>query len=196
MKKGKLFIGLVTGLAAMVTLSGCDTTEAAAEIAKIKEKLIPSWTSLVVQFGALVILIFIVIFCAYKPVKKMVKKRQDYIENNIRDSEVSKAVALKAEKQSSEIVLESKKQAAQIIEEAQNAAKKDRENLLNEARLEVTKMKSDAEMDIERSKQEALDEIHAEMVDVALAASSEILKREVNKKDNARLTEEFIENLD
>ena len=195
MKKGKLFIGLVTSLAAMVTLTGCDTTEAAAEIAKIKDKLIPSWTSLVVQFGALVILIFIVIFVAYKPVKKMVKKRQDYIENNIRDSEKSKAVALQAEKQSSEIVLESKKQAAQIIEEAQIAAKKDREELLNEARLEVTKMKFDAENDIERSKQEALDEIHAEMVDVALAASSEILKREVSDKDNARLAEEFIENL-
>lgn len=195
MKKGKLFIGLVTGLAAMFTLSGCDTTEVSAEIAKIKDKLIPSWTSLVVQFGALVILIFIVMFCAYKPVKKMVKKRQDYIENNIRESEKSKAVAAQAEKQSSEIVLESKKQAAQIIEEAQVAAKKDRDEILKEARLEVTKMKSDAENDIERSKQEALDDIHAEMVDVALAASSEILKREVNEKDNARLAEEFIENL-
>lgn len=196
MKKGKLFIGLVTCLSALTTLGGCSTEDAAAEIAKIKDKLIPSWTSLVVQFGALVILIFIVIFCAYKPVKKMVKKRQDYIENNIRDSEKSKAVAAQAEKQSSEIVLESKKQAALIIEEAQKTAKNDREALLDEAKKEVTKMKSDAEIDIERSKQEALDEIHKEMVDVALAASSEILKREVNDKDNARLAEEFIENLE
>lgn len=161
----------------------------------IKDLLIPSWVSLVVQIGALAVLIMIVMFCAYKPVKKMLQKRQDYIESNIRAAEESKAAALQREQQSSEIILDSKKKAALIIEEAQKTAKDDKEVILAEARKEVAKMKSDAEMDIERSKQEALDDIHHEMVDVALAASSEILKREVSEKDNARLAEEFIENL-
>ena len=56
-------------------------------------------------------------------------------------------------------------------------------------------MKKVAEQDIERSKQEALDDIHKEMVEVALLTSSEILKREVNDEDNARLAEEFINRL-
>ena len=56
-------------------------------------------------------------------------------------------------------------------------------------------MKKMAEEDIQKSRQEALDDIHKEIVEVALLTSSEILKREVNTKDNARLAEEFIEKL-
>ena len=180
----------------LVVLTSTSSAGAPIDEKDFLDKLIPNWTSFVAQILALLVVIVLVLLIGYKPVKKMMKKRQDYIENNIRDSEKSKAVAAQAEKQSSEIVLESKKQAALIIEEAQKTAKNDREALLDEAKKEVTKMKSDAEIDIERSKQEALDEIHKEMVDVALAASSEILKREVNDKDNARLAEEFIENLE
>ena len=195
MKKGKLFTKIALFSACLFTLTGCDTSKISEEISSIKDKLIPNWVSLVVQITALAILILIVVFCAYKPVKKMLKKRADYIENNIRESEESKAIALKREKQSSEIILDSKKQAASIIEEAQISASKEKEVMIAEAKEEIRKMKSDAEKDIELSKQEALDDIHSEMVNVALAASSEILKREVNDKDNARLAEEFIDNL-
>lgn len=165
-------------------------------ISGIKDKLIPSLPAFLMQFCALVVLIIVVFFLAYKPVKKLLKKRQDYIENNIRESEEKKAIAAQNEQQSSEIILASKKQAALIVEEAELAAKKERETMLNETRIEVAKMKAVAEEDIERSKQEALDQIHDEMVEVAIAASGEILKREVSDKDNARLAEEFIENLD
>ena len=51
----------------------------------ISKNLIPSWVSFVVQFTALVILVLVVFFVAYKPVKKMLTKRADYVENNIKD---------------------------------------------------------------------------------------------------------------
>ena len=47
-----------------------------------------------------------------------------------------------------------------------------------------------------RSKEEAKEEIRQEMVSVALAASEEVLKREVNEKDNARIVENFIKDMD
>ncbi|MCF0107625.1 MAG: F0F1 ATP synthase subunit B [Bacilli bacterium] len=195
MKKGKLFAKIALFTVCTLPLTGCDASALSEEIASIQKKLIPSWTSFVVQIAALAILVLIVVFCAYKPVKNMLKKRQDYIENNIRESEKSKALAQTREKQSSELILESKKQAALIIEEAQISASKEKAKIIASTKEEVQKMKQDAEKDIEISKQEALDDIHSEMVNVALAASSEILKREVNEIDNARLAEEFIENL-
>ena len=53
-------------------------------------------------------------------------------------------------------------------------------------------MKVGAQEDIERAKEEAIKDIHDEMVKVALSASEEILKREVDTKDNKRLAEDFI----
>ena len=46
----------------------------------IRNNLIPSWVSFVMQVAAFIILLIIVVFVAYKPVKKMLKARQDYIE--------------------------------------------------------------------------------------------------------------------
>ena len=49
----------------------------------IEKNLIPSWTSFVVQFAAMIVLLTVVIVFAYKPVKKMLKKRQDHIEETM-----------------------------------------------------------------------------------------------------------------
>lgn len=161
----------------------------------IRNNLIPSWTSFIMQVAAFILLLIVVIFVAYKPVKRMLKQRQDYIEKEISDAEKDKATAAINLVQSEETILASKKNASQIIEDAQNQALLRKEEILAEAREEVEKMKKDAQADIERSRQEAIDDIHKEMVEVALLTSSEILKREVNDKDNARLAKEFIDNL-
>ena len=161
----------------------------------IRNNLIPSWTSFVMQIAAFIVLLVIVVFVAYKPVKRLLKQRQDYIEQEISDAEKNKAAAAINLAQSEESILASKKEASQIIEEAQNQAILRKEEILADARRQVEKMKLDAEADIARSRQEALDDIHHEMVEVALLTSQEILKREVNQKDDARLAKEFIDQL-
>lgn len=161
----------------------------------IRHNLIPSWTSFVMQIAAFIILLVVVIFFAYKPVKKMLKKRQDYIEQEITDAEKSNSAAAINLAQSQETVIASKKEASQIIEDARLEASRQQEEILAETRKEVEKMKKTAEEDIARSRQEALDDIHKEMVDIALLTTSEILKREVNEKDDSRLAKEFIDRL-
>ena len=84
--------------------------------AGFKEKLIPSWLSFVVQFAALVVLLIVVFVFAYKPIKKMLNKRADYIEQNIHEAEKNKAIAQENATQSQEMIIASKKQAASIIE--------------------------------------------------------------------------------
>ena len=161
----------------------------------IRQKLIPSWISFILQFAAFIVLLVIVIFVAYKPVKKMLRKRQEYIEQEISDAEKSKALAATNLSQSEERIIASKKEATQIIEDARDQAIKQKEMIILQAKQEAERIKLEAEKDIARSRQEALDDIHKEMVEVAMLTSSEILKREVNSKDNARLAKEFIENL-
>lgn len=166
------------------------------EISKIGEKLVPSWLALVVQLTAMLVLFLVVFFIAYKPVKKMLKKRSDFIEQEVNDAIANKAKSESNIVQSEETLLASKKQASEIIELAKQQALKNKEQILEEANQEVNKMKLDAAKDIERSKQEALDDIHNEMVDVAIEASKSILKREVNEKDDKRLVEDFIKELE
>lgn len=159
-------------------------------------KIIPNFWSFLVQFLALIVLIVVVIFVAYKPVKKMLKKRQDYIENNIREAEESRANATIKEREARELVLASKREANAIIESANNEAENIKLCKISETEVEIANMKLRAEKDIERAKEEAKDSIRKEMVDVALEASSVLLKRVVTSEDNARLVEDFIKDIE
>ena len=158
-------------------------------------KLIPNWVSFVAQLGALLVLILVVVIFAYKPVKKIITKRQDYIEANIKEAEQSKAVWKENELKSKEIVLASDRTAANIVAEAKLSAEKERSKILAQTALDVEKMKQEAENDIARMELEAQDKIRKEMVSLALDASKELLGREVSSKDNTRLLEEFIEDV-
>ena len=179
----------------LAVLAGLDTLgETIREY--IRNSLIPSWVSFVVQFSALVIMLVVVITVAYKPVKKMLNKRAEYVETNIRDSEMAKAEAEKSVVASKEALIASKKEAAEIVANASIIAENNTKARLEATQLEINKMKLLAEEDIARSKEEAKEEVRQEMISVALAASEEVLKREVNQKDNQRVVEDFIKDLD
>ena len=186
MKKRKL----VFLLPALAMLASCDVNLSSDDFTK---KLIPNWPSFVVQLGALIVLIAVVIIFAYKPVKKIITKRQDYIEKEIKDAEESKAKWQENELKSKETVLASERTAADIVAEAKFQASKERELILENAQLEVNKMKADAENDIARTIEENEENIRKEIINVALDASSELLGREISSKDNDRLLNDFID---
>lgn len=189
MRKRKLIFLLP--LASLLT--SCSGEELGLTSESFTSKLIPNWPSFVTQLAALVVLIIVVIVFAYKPVKKILKKRQDHIEENIKEAEKSKLVWQENELKSKETVLASERTAADIVAEAKKAAEKEKAAILETTQLEVNKMKSDAENDIARMEIEAQEQIKKEIVSVALDASKELLGREVSSKDNVRLVEDFIE---
>lgn len=192
MKKRKL----VFLLPILFCLTSCaDAIKDELNAEKIMSKLIPSWASFVIQLAALLVLILVVIIFGYKPIKKIITKRQDYIDSEIKEAEKSKATWQENELKSKETVLASNRTAADIVAEAKTNALKEREQILSDTALEVERMKKDAENDIARMEVEAQEQIKKEIVDVALDASKELLGREVTSKDNTRLLEEFIEDI-
>ena len=164
-------------------------------IKTISEKLVPNLLSFVVQFLSFLVLILAVFILAYKPVKKILKKRADYIENEIKEARESNLEAQKNVDEAKEIVASSKLQASEIIKSAEKQGQERYDRMLASANEEIIEMKKYAEKDIERAKQEAIEDIRNEMVNIALSASEEILKREVDTDDNKRLAEDFINRL-
>ena len=164
-------------------------------IKTISEKLVPNLLSFVIQFLSFAILLVVVFVFAYKPVKKILKKRADFVENEIKEARENNLTAQRSIDEAKEIVASSKVQASAIIQKAEQQGQEQYDALIAKAKDEVIEMKKDAEKDIERAKEEALQDIRNEMVKVALGASEEILKREVDNDDNKRLAEDFINRL-
>ena len=164
-------------------------------IKTISEKLVPNLLSFVIQFLSFAILLVVVFVFAYKPVKRILKKRADFVENEIKEARENNLTAQRSVDEAKEIVASSKVQASAIIQKAEQQGQEQYDALIAQAKDEVVMMKKDAEKDIERAKEEALQDIRNEMVNGALGASEEILKREVDNDDNKRLAEDFINRL-
>jgi len=164
-------------------------------IRTIGEKLVPNLVSFVVQFLSFLILLLVVFFLAYKPVKRMLKKRADFIEQEVNEAKENNALAAASVNEAKELVNSSKVKASEIIKNAEAQGQEKIDAMILEAKEEVAQMKKDAEEDIARAKEDAIQDIRSEMVNVALSASKEILKREVDSKDNTKLAEDFINRL-
>ncbi len=186
---------IILSLLSLVTLSSCqDVGEYISE--SITKKLVPNLGSFLTQLAALIVLIIGVIVLGYKPIKKMLNKRQDYIESNIKEAGEKNKEAEINLKQSREHVLSCQKQAEEIIFEAKKQANLERATILEDTQKDVEEMKETAKKQIKESEEEAKENIRKEMINVALNASSELLKRNVNDKDNERLVDDFIKGID
>ena len=66
---------------------------------------------------------------------------------------------------------------------------------INQAKEEAARKIKDSELVINKQKKEAYDEIHNAIVNVALDASEKILGREFNEKDNEKIVNNFIKDI-
>ena len=189
MKKSKLAL-LTSSMVTSFALSGCDV-----QLGDIKEKLFPDIWDFVAVFLAFIVLLIAVFFFAYKPVKKLLKQRGDYVEGKIKTAEEREEKSQQLLNEANEEVKAKKVEAMGIVEKAKEDAQKERAAILEKAKQEkeeeIKRTKEEIAQEIEASK----DEIHREIVSVAIDASSKVLEREVNKKDNEKLIDSFIDDL-
>lgn len=149
----------------------------------------------VIQLLGFVVLLLIVFFIAYKPVHNLIKRRHDYIEGNLRESEASLAKAREAESHKEETILQGKKEAARIVAEAREQANREAIASKQATAEAIEKAKKDADLEIEASKRQAEKEVGQKAIDLAIAASSAILGREVTDVDQQKLLDEMIDKL-
>ena len=160
------------------------------------EKLFPNpWDALAV-FLAFVILLVVVFHFAYKPVKKLIQKRADYVDEKLRHAEKSETEALKKVDDANLEVKKSHQEALSIVEQAKIDAEKERVLIHQKAKEEADQEVARAKLEIKQEIEKCKDEIHSQIVDVAFDASKKVLSREVKNKDNEKLIDQFIDDLE
>ncbi len=156
------------------------------------EKLFPNPYDFLATLLAFVVLLIVVFYLAYKPVKKILKTRAEYVENNIRQSQIDNQKAKENLFKAQEEVSNAKNEALTIIS---NANRKEQEIILeakNKAKVEADKEYFSKQKKITEDLKQKEDEIHSLIVENAYLMSEEILKREISKKDEESLVDDFL----
>lgn len=162
---------------------------------EINSKLIPNLWAFITQLLAFLVLVFIVIKFGYKPVHNYIQKRKEFVDSNLDNAQKLNAEADLNNKQAEENLNNSRKQASDIILQGKKQAEEDKQRYQEELKQELALKREQAERDIQLEKKQAIEECKQEIVDIALQASSQLLEREVDKKDTRKMVDSFVDDI-
>ena len=191
----KKLIKNTTFFFSLLLLSSCDTNEIGDRIKTTVFDMLPNLWVTLIQLTIFILVVILFMIFAYKPLKKKLNERSEYIEKNIKDSENAKKEAQEALNKANEIILNSQKEAGEIVQNAQFTAQEKVAMVEKELATDIEQQKELAHREIQNERKKMLEDSKTEIVDTAFKASEQILKREVKKDDHDKFVDEFIEEM-
>lgn len=192
MKRKALLISAVslTGL-----LTSCDTDKLAEDLSSTAEGLLPNIWITLTQVLIFIVVVAAVFFLAYKPIKKKMAERQKFVQSNIDESVKAKKEAESNIKASKEVLDKAQVQAGDIIKKAQTVAEENAAKAQQDLAASIERQKVQAHKDLQDERRRMIQSAHEEIVDTAIAASKEILSKEIDEEANRKLVNDFIDRL-
>ena len=133
---------------------------------------------------------------AYPKILGVVEAREQHIrellEAAARDREEAEAL-LEEQKREREAI---RGQVQEVLAEGRAAGDRLRDEILAEARREQQELLERTRRDIRQEMERSIAELRVQTVDLAIAAATKLVHRNLNDEDNRRLVREYVEQID
>ena len=152
------------------------------------------WTALFTLLNTLAVIIVGTKFL-FKPVMKMIRDRQQEIDDLYADANTAKANAetMQAEYQ---VKLDNAQATSErIVKEAVSRGQAREEEIIRQANADASAIMDKASADIAMEKKKAINDAKDEISDLAMAIAEKVVGRELKAADQADLVDAFIDGL-
>ena len=153
-------------------------------------------STLIAQILNFLILVFILKKLAYKPVVRMLKARQDRIQESLDKADAEAAEADKTLAEYKAQLASTRIKAQEIIDNANKRAQQEREDSIQQTKHEIERMRTAAKAEIARDRERAQEQIKSEIVTLSLLAASKVIGAQIDEKSNEKIVTDFVEKLD
>ena len=147
---------------------------------------------IIISLLNLLLLFLIIRFFLFNPVKKMLAKRQQTIDEQYA---LAKDAELKAQENKAsweERLKNAEDEASGIISKASETASKRSDKIIEDANKKADYILRQAELEADLERKKADDDIKREIVDVSTVLTEKLLSREINEEDHRELIDSFI----
>ena len=158
----------------------------------IEGVLFPDALTMLVQLCATIVLFLLCKKLLWTPARNILKARQEKMNADLEDARKLQEEARSELDEAKASLNEARNRSGEIVEQARKEADSLKEEILSSARKEAGNRLADTDRKIELKKQEARQEIHDEMVTVAMAAVSKLLEEKAASEDDEKAIREYI----
>jgi len=156
------------------------------------EQLMPNPITLATQLLATAVMVFLLYKLAWKPVKKIMDARSEYEQSRLKKAEELKKENEELNEKANKQIEEASTQAQEIISKAQVEGSRLKDNLVEEGRQRSQQLIEDAQHNIALQKNKMLEDMHGEVVEIALSAAEKMLQQKLDSQDDRDTIEGFI----
>ncbi|MBU4692209.1 F0F1 ATP synthase subunit B [Mycoplasma zalophi] len=164
-----------------------------SELNKVFNNFAWQWPYFIFTIVSLLITVLVLTFLVYKPVKKMLNNRQNYIQQNIDDSVKAKEKALELQVKANEALVETYKKADQMIHDAKTDGEKIIDSATKTANKKAHGMIEQTNNSISKSWKEFEQQQKKIIVDNAVEIAKKIIGREIKDPENKKMIEQLLE---
>ena len=152
------------------------------------------WTALFVLLNTLAIY-YVEKKCLFVPVKNMIDSRQKEIDTMYDQAGAAKAEAEALENEYKEKLAVAQQTSERMVKEAVARGQNRQDEIISQANAEARAILDKAAADIAQEKKKAINDAKDEISALAMAIAEKVVGRELNNADQAKLVDEFINEL-
>lgn len=145
------------------------------------------------QLVSFLILLGLLVFVGYKPIRKMLDERANRIKESMEQAEATKQEYEQAKVAVQEQIGKAREEGQAIISQAAQIGDRLKEEARGEARKEAQALVERARLELERERDKVIDDLRHEFVDTAILAAEKVINETLDKERHRKLIEQAME---
>jgi F-type H+-transporting ATPase subunit b len=152
-----------------------------------------SWGTMLSQLVIFIILMLLVSKYALRPLLATIKKREDYIDDQISSAEQNRKQAEELLEEQKEVLKQARLEAKEMIERAKVQKEKEAEQIIQDAQTKAERMIQEAKAEIAREREKAIATLRDEVGTLTVQLATKVLEKEVDEKGQSQLVDRYME---
>lgn len=150
---------------------------------------------IVLSMIAVFVLFLLLSFILFNPVRDMLKKRQEMVQETKDTANREKADALQLKAEYDEKIKNAEAEVEEILTQARKRALKNEKAIVDEAKEEAARIIANANVQVELEKKKAMDDLKQEVVAIAAMMAGKMVTVSMDEETKNRLIEDTLKEM-
>ena len=148
------------------------------------------WTIIV-----FLVLLFLLMKFAWKPLLAMLEKREDNIRQSLLDAEKARDELVNVKEDTEKLLNEARTESQAIVAAGKKNAERMKDEIVKKAKSQSDALLVDAKNQIEIEKDRAIADVKTEVVNLSMEIAQKLIKKNLTKEDNLKLINDSISSI-
>lgn len=141
------------------------------------------------------VLAFLLMKFAWKPLLAMLEKREDNIRQSLLDAEKARDELINVKEDTEKLLSEARTESQAIVAAGKKNAERMKDEIIDKAQSKSDALLVEAKKQIEIEKDRAIADVKAEVVNLSMKVAEKLIRKNLTKEDNLKLINESLSSI-